>query len=678
MPPETPVPSRISSEFRRYELTLSDYWRIIIKRRMVVFASFLMVLILSIVYTNSKTPVYQTSAAVRIASAPRAFDENGMYISRYTSNPLVSYANMITSEEVLRRVVVRLNLLPSNAKIEDLNEKVGEIRGAISASPSPDTDMIDITVTHTHPELAAAIANQTAEVFAEVDLYEKTKQARNLRGFIQSQLGVYTDKLKNTEDRMSQFRRSGRALGVAVGMEQKLSDLEKQKNELLKQYTEKHPDVIAVNQEIESVREKIKGLPADEVELARLQRELEINDATYRMLKNKFESARMSEAEQVGDVVIMASAPIPDFPISPRKTMNKIAGAIVGLIAGIVLAFVNENLDTSIGTIEDVEQTVRLPVIGVVPFFNPTQEEKVWWRFDKSIFEFFNRRRDVPADGSYLIINQDSFSTLSESYRILRTFIEFIMGEKTEKGKVLLVTSTGPQEGKTLTASNVAIVLAQGGRKTLLIDADLRRPMVHRLFGLKRMPGLSDVLMGTTSLEEAKQTMADILVGETSQWDHLLTAKMLDRLEILPSGTGTPTPAELLNSDSMKAMIAHAREVYDYVILDTPPVLPVTDARTLGTLADATFFIYRAGKTARRALTRAREELNLAGVKVKGIILNQATPEITLTDSYYYQYYGEKKEKPRKKIIPASNPEEKPVSMKKPVSKPFWPFSKKN
>jgi capsular exopolysaccharide synthesis family protein len=120
---------------------------------------------------------------------------------------------------------------------------------------------------------------------------------------------------------------------------------------------------------------------------------------------------------------------------------------------------------------------------------------------------------------------------------------------------------------------------------------------------------------------------------------------MLDRLEIVVSGTHTHTPAELLASDGMKHMIEQARLQYDYIIIDTPPVLPVTDARALGVLADATFFVYRAGKTARRALTRAREELNLAGVKVKGIILNQATPEVTLTDSYYYQYYGEKKPK---------------------------------
>ncbi len=659
------VPARIASEFRRYELTLSDYWRILMKRRMLIIASFFIVLILAVVYTNTKTPIYQTTSAVRISSSPRAFQSDAMGYGRFMGDPLSTYASMVTSEEVMRRVVIRLNLLPSTAKLADLNEKAGEIRGMITTEPISSTDVIEITVTHSHPELAAAIANQAAQAFAEVDLLEKSKQARNLRRFIETQLGVYSQKLKLTEEQLREFRASGKALGVAVGMEQKLGAMEEERGILLKQFTEKHPDVIKINGEIEALKNQIRELPEDELSLARLQRELEINDRTYRMMKDKYEGARMAEAEQVGDVTVVQSATVPEEPIAPKKLMNKLAGAAIGLIVGIALAVVSENMDTSIGTIEDVEQVVRLPVIGVIPYFNPNEEEKPWWRFDQSVSEFFSRRKDVVPDGGYLIMNQDSFSTLSEAYRILRTFIEFLMGDKGELGRVILITSTGPQEGKTLTACNVGIVLAQGGKKTLLVDADLRRPMVHRLFGVKRSPGLSDVLMGTVSLDQGKQTMADILVGENSKWDQVLTSKMLDRLELLTSGTNTPTPAELLSSDAMKRFIEEARKHYDYIILDTPPVLPVTDARTLGKFADSTFFIYRAGKTARRALTRAREELNLAGVKVKGIILNQATPEITLTDSYYYQYYGEKKSDPKKKVRKPPSSDALPFSQKK-------------
>lgn len=636
-----PLPGRIATEIRRYELTLSDYWRIIFKRRLTVVFSFVMVLTAAIVYTNAKTPLYEASATVRISSAPRAFQYEGGYVASM-SDTLNNYINLITSDEVVQRVVLRLKLLPPDAKMEQLNEKVNEIRGSISASAS-ENNTIGISVTYATPELAAAIANQTAAAFVEVDLLEKTKKARNLRGFIETQLSAFTEKLKNTEEQMREFRQSGRALGVASGMEQNLVELEKERSILTQQFTEKHPDVIKVNLEIESLRERIKKLPADELELARLQRELEINDRAYRMMKDKHQSARIAEAEEVSDAILLESAAIPSTPISPQKNLNKMAGAMVGLVLGVLLAFIQENLDTSIGAIEDVEQIIRLPVIGVIPYFNPHEQKYSWWRIDQSVLNFFTRRQDVIADSSYLIMNQDTLSTLSEAYRILRTFIEFLMGEKGSQGKTLMITSTGPQEGKTLTACNIAVSLVQAGRKVLLIDADLRRPMVHRLFGIKRSPGLSDVLLGTIPFLEARRTMGDILVGENVNWDHMLTSKMLDRLDILTTGIHTHTPAELIASDAMKDMVNQMRLRYDYIIIDSPPVLPVTDSRTLGTLADATFFIYRAGKTARRALTRAKEELLMAGVKVKGIILNQATPEVTLTDSYYYQYYGESK-----------------------------------
>ncbi len=652
------VAQRLLPETSRYELNISDYWRIIMKRRLVILISFVSVLIAAIIYTNTKTPLYRTSAEVRIAQGPRAFQyEGGMFLPNSTDQMAV-YSNMIMSDDVLQRVVVRLGLLAPNATAADLAEKTDEIRGAVSTESDDVSGTLSIVVTHPNPELAAAIANQTAAMFVEVDLLEKTRQARKLRGFIQEQLDVFTRTLQTTEDKLREFRQAGRALGIAAGMEQRLSDMEKEKNLLLKQYTERHPDIIKLEDQIESLRERIRKLPADELELARLQRELEINDRAYRTMKEKYESARLAEVEKVSDVTVMQTASAPAAPIFPQKNANKLAGAIVGLVAGIVLALLSENLDTSIGTIEDVERIVRLPVIGIIPFFQHGSEEIPWWRLDLWVMRFFSMQPDKAPDSSYLIMNQDTLSSLSESYRILRTFVEFLIGKETTAtglGKVLVITSTGPQEGKTLTVCNLAISLAQAGKRVLLIDADLRRPTLHRLFGLTRSPGLTDILLGTTSFQETRRTMGDILVGDTSQWDHVLTTKMLDRLEIIPTGTHTTTPAELLESDAMKRMIEEARHQYAYIIIDTPPVLPVTDARTLGTIADAVFFIYRSGKTARRALTRAKDELNLAGIKVRGIILNYATPETTLTDAYYYQYYGEGKQPKQKKRKEAKN-----------------------
>lgn len=640
-----PLGRTTALENSRYELTLSDYYRILIKRKLVIVFSFVFVLIGSIAYTKSKIPIYAASATVKISTGPQAFQLQGNFFM--PADEFSNYENMVTSDKVMEKIVIRLGLLSPDATAEDLTNKADELRGHISASQAGDTDLMTIGVTYHDPKLAAGIANEAAIAFKEVQHYEKTREKRSLRLFIEKQLESFTKKLRDTENQIQQFRSSGKAMAVAASANNRVIDLERELAAMLKKFTPKHPDVIKIQEQIEVLKKNVGNIPEDELELARLHRELEINDRAYRMMKDRYQAVRLAEAEQVSDVTIASKASIPTVPIAPNKTLNKITGAVVGILVGVVLAFVIENIDTSIGTIEDVEHIVKLPVIGVVPYYNPREEGRPWWRIDKLILEQYSKRSgsDQPADPSYLIMNQDTFSTLAEAYRILRTFIDFmIAGKKTEEGKCFLVTSTGPQEGKSLTASNLAISFAQAGKKTLLIDADLRRPSVHRLFGLKRDPGLADVLMNTISFDEARRTLGDILVGETSHWDNLLQAKLLDRLEVLTTGIPTNTPAELLTSDSMRNLVKDLRMHYDLIIIDTPPVLPVTDTRGMGGLVDAVYFVYRAGKTARRALTRAKDELALAGIKVNGIILNQATPEVTLTDKYYYQYYGETKE----------------------------------
>lgn len=668
----TPPLSRMGSESHGYELTMGDYLRILFKRRFIVVASFALALVGSILYTNSKIPLYATSSTVRIASTPRVFQPGASFFMPTTD--FSTYEELVTGDDVLKRVVVRLGILPPEADSQDLIDKVDEIRDNLEAGQIGGTDLMGISIVYHDPELAAAIVNQAAEAFVEVELLQKSRETRKLRQFIETQLARFTEQLESTETKIQGFKKNGRASGVVTALAQQLEALQKERLLLLKRFTEKYPDVVKIDAQIENTQAQLEELPQDELELARLQRELELNDRSYRMMKDKHQSALLAEAEQVSDVTVLSYANVPTVPISPKKNLNKITGAIVGIILGVVFAFVLENFDTSIGTIEDVEQIVKLPVVGVIPHYNPHQEDTPWWRIDRSFMEMVTRRmpRDMPPDASFLIMNQDTSSTLAEAYRILRTFVEFLLGTIKDRGRVIIVTSTGPQEGKTVTSCNLAISLVQGGKKTILIDADLRRPSVHRLFGLERDSGLADVLLGTNTVVDARKTLGDILVGDASQWDSLLRAKLLDRLEVLTSGTHTTTPAELLTSDAMKDLVESLKSSYDYIIIDTPPVLPVTDTRSIGNLADSVFFVYRAGKTARRALTRAKDELKLAGIQVKGIILNQATPEITLTDKYYYQYYGEKPEP-----TPKTKKPHKPISKSEGESKSFFNFFKK-
>jgi capsular exopolysaccharide synthesis family protein len=187
--------------------------------------------------------------------------------------------------------------------------------------------------------------------------------------------------------------------------------------------------------------------------------------------------------------------------------------------------------------------------------------------------------------------------------------------------QLLALTSPGPGEGKSTTAANLAVALALGGHKTLLIDADLRRPLLHRAFGLVHEPGLTDVLVGRAAAREA------------------IRPDVIERLDVLPAGSSPPNPSELLGSDAMHALIAEVRQTYDYIVVDTPPVLPVTDATVISTVADATILAIRSGETEETSATRALDQLKRVNARVAGVVLNGVD---TRRDRHYAYYKYQK------------------------------------
>ena len=634
-----PVKKRVIGQ-QAYELNLSDYWRIVIRRKWIVLFMFVLVYIVSVAFTNLKTPIYQTQSTVRIVQEASISGFSPFMGSGFTTDMMASQAKLISSQAVAEQVVMKLGLVGETQSSEEIQSKIAEVQGCISTSREESTDMIHIIVTHPDPVLAAKIANSTAEEFKEVNLLEKNKKARNIREFVEKQIKLSQERLSNLEEKIRDVQELGGVAGVRDSLQSQLNGLQLQRMELLQIYTDKHPDVIALNEQIDSIIKELQQAPGGGVvNYASLSREMEVSERTYKMLKDKYEMSRIAEAEEVGDVSIVDLAAVPTFPISPNRKMNKMMGAVLGVIFGLLVALFIESLDTSIGTIEDLEHLVKLPVLGVIPYLLEDEANNRW----NGLLRLFGR---FPQQGGgpvhrLLIARLDPKSTMAEAYRILRTHISFT--ELAEgRGKVLVFTSTGPQEGKSVTCANLATSFSQSGKRVVLIDCDLRRSNVHHFFGVKRAPGLSDILLGTTKLEEAVKTVTDVLMGELN-WDEMLKSAGLDHLSLITSGTKTPSPAELLATARMGELVEHLREEYDYVILDCPPILPVTDTMIVGKLADAVFMVYQAGRTARRALLRARDELEIAGINVKGIILNQANPDVKLGSTYYYQYkyYGD-------------------------------------
>jgi len=392
-----------------------------------------------------------------------------------------------------------------------------------------------------------------------------------------------------------------------------------------------------LNRQMGDLLAKNREVPATELSLARLQRDAKVNDDLLTLLKTRHQEALIKESEGVEEVSIVRPATEPTTPAG-TKMVNTIAlGALLGLGLGVVLAFVRETLDTSIGTIEDVESYLGVRVLGIVPHIDPreTMQRLIERRPALAAMD-----PDALQSHALLITHFDPKSPVAEAYRTLRTNIQF---ERMERGgKVLVVTSPTLQEGKTTTIVNLALTMAQNGQKTLLVGANMRRPSIHRFFGIEREPGLSDILVGNAQWRDCVRGVADILMGRFEMED-VMAAPGLDNLHIIEAGPIPANPSELLSTQAMTDFLRAVAAEYDIVLVDTPPILPVTDSAIVSGKADGVLLVYQAGKVGRLVLKRAKTHLESARAQVWGVVLNDLQTEVSgYTYTHYYtHYYGE-------------------------------------
>ena len=445
------------------------------------------------------------------------------------------------------------------------------------------------------------------------------------------------------------------------GLKTKLSELFLKRQTLLINLTEKHPQVKEVDDQIEAViqetqkelnsllrtytireedlqkkiallREENQRLPEKALKLVRLQREVDLQASLYSQLKEKYQETLIQESSKVQEVSIVKPAVSPTKPYNlPSKLMIIITGITVGLIIGLVCAFLVEVLDTSMGTIEDVEELLRVPVLGVIPFLQSDEKKR------KDRIE----RRD-PARTSMrdLVAHFKPESMGAEAFRALRTNLQFLRLET--KGKIFLITSSFVQEGKTLNTVNLALTIAQAGNKVLLIDADLRKPLVHKVFGLSEIPGLTDYVLGKYERKEISNTISDVMLGDFGI-DNILKTPGMDNLHVVTAGTRPPNPSEILSSGRFREFFKEVKQEYDFIFVDAPPLLPVADASEIATLVDGVFLVYKVGKVGRGVLKRAKSNLENVDAKLVGVILNSVKsdegPEYYSYHSHYY--YGQ-------------------------------------
>jgi len=317
-----------------------------------------------------------------------------------------------------------------------------------------------------------------------------------------------------------------------------------------------------------------------------------------------------------------------------------LVGALVGLVLGMVIAVMLETFDLTIGTIEEVETFLQTRVLGVVPHI---EAERV-------AVDLRERDPEAAAESdeaellrrAMLVVLYDPKSVPAESFRHIRTSLDFARQQMQPEAKVFLITSATLYEGKTMVAANLAVALAQSGKRTCLVECDLRRPQLHHIFGIDRRPGLYDVFVGKTTWQEARRTLSDFLLGRIGM-EAAVGAPGMENLSVLPCGTVPPNPVELLGSDETRRLFRELREAYDAVVVDSPPILPVADAAVLSPLVDGVVLVYRAGAAPRTVLSRAKTELESVGAPLFGVVLNDLRPAGgDVTTTYPYKGYARK------------------------------------
>lgn len=444
-------------------------------------------------------------------------------------------------------------------------------------------------------------------------------------------------------------------------LNQRMSDLTQERETLLINYTPEHAMVKELDRRILNVKgemiqeleaklatfdereknirdsigrykERYLALPQAAIQLARLERDVMVNSNLYAALKSKHQEFMIKGAEQIEEVTIIEPAAVPTRPTNaPNLPLNAFLGVLMGSMVGLVAAFLKESFDTSIGTIEEVEAYMKVPVLGVIPRVDRKEVER-------EIQAGFEEKLDRETMDLYchLVALFDPQSPLAEGYRSLRTNIQF--AGQMQGNRVLAFVSAGAQEGKSTSAVNLAIALAQDGKRVLLVDADLRKPTIHERLGLEQVPGLSEVILGTVNYAEAIRTVTDLMLGRLGV-EQVINAPGIDNLNILPSGKRPDNPAEFMNSPRLRDLIETVRKEYDIVLFDCPPILPVTDGVTLGSKVDGVVMVYQVGKVGRNALKRAKSLLENAHASLVGIVLSNVSAELTPDyEMYRYSY----------------------------------------
>lgn len=621
--------------FLEQEIDLREYADVLMRRRWMIISFTVVLCTLALIRSFMMKPVYEgTTRLLMEKEAPKVVNMDEVTRADFSAREYYQTQYKILKSRAVAEKVDKAvggykpwNEWKGRISRKELDEMSSENRidallARVEVKPVPNTQLVEVKVDDIDPKTAAALTNQWADSYVAYTLDAKFDAAQYASVWLKEKIVEAQLNLEKTVEALREYKtannivaeeesgKSQAGLDVLQELLKRKSDLEIEIAEKSEHFKDKHPEIISLRSELASVNKKIE----DEKDMKVfggnkgvrynvLKSDVETNRQIYDSLLQKMRETQVTGELKTTNIRVVDKATVPERPVRPKKNLNFLVALIVGIFGGGCLAFFMESLDQSVKTPEDLKNRVKLPCLAAIAV--PSDDD------DKSVKPEF-------------ITHLKPRSTISEAYRGLRTSIMFTAVER--KRKIIMVTSSGPQEGKTTSAINLAIAMAQAGERTILLDADLRKPRVEDAFDLKIEHGLTDILACSEKIT------ADVHKTE------------IPNLDIITCGSIPPNPSELLGSKKMEEFLADLEKRYDRVIIDTPPVLAVTDAVVLSGKVDAVVLVVKAGEAHKNAILRVKELLEAAAnTNLIGAVLNMVEHHKTSGYYYYYrQYYGKK------------------------------------
>ena len=659
-----------------------DYWQVLRNRYGIILLTFLLVFLTAAVITRVMPKKYSSTAVVQVNNPGQGFGSDlGILESRQY---FATQFEVISAAKTLKVVADSLDLKNKWGRDED--SVISALKGMVQTNQRTGTDLIEITVLHIDPEVAREVAAEVATAYQNRRNLEESQRAEKQLDALDAEIEDQKDKVEAKRKVLDTIVRiTGRPYfegtqnspqstetQLKVIAEQNAFEMKKNRDQY-KIYLDRlktldrdqvlryaaelpvdnnsvsqlHSEFLATSRELEAMKatglgerhpsvlvqkERISGLrndldsaistlreslqtnyemiseqllvmqgtrdekDADLVELAtemhdykEATREYESALTLLQELKLKHSTERVGLRSPREPITIQEDPKEGQKPVSPKVTLNLVLGAVIGLIFGIAIAFFLEYIDTSVKSLEDVERFLQVPVLAVIP-------------------------KDVGV-----LHKQSGMSPDAEAYRILRTNIEF--NRKNPEDNAITVVSGGAGEGKSTTLVNLAYVCAQGGYTTLMIDADLRRPRLHTFFDINNSVGLTNYLTTDLMLED------------------VILQTPVDNLYFMPSGVLPADAAGILNSRRMSELVQDVKQRFDLVLIDSPPILGVSDASVLASEVDLTMIVVQHRKLPRNMLLRVKQAVENVGGQVIGVVLNNVDIRSDNQYQYYTSYY---------------------------------------